>query len=112
MARYKKYRYGGKRVPGMYKAQDGNGEDAGNMMGINADNQSRPPSPMGPQIQSMDERPTIQASGEGQVMETTQNPNMQVQQQNQRQQMMGQPSYQDLLYQINSQINGDNQVNL
>ena len=102
MARYKKYRYGGKRVPGMYKAQDGNGE---NIMSINTDNQSRPTSPIGPQIQSMDEKPTIQASGQSldQVMEPTQNPNMQVQQQNQKQQMMVQLQKQKMQQQIQMQ---------
>lgn len=49
MARYKRYRYGGKRVPGMY-AQMG---------------EETPMNPVPPQMQSMDEKPTMQASGEG-----------------------------------------------
>ena len=102
MARYKKYRYGGKRVPGMYKAQDGNGED---MMGINAEssNQSPPTPPIPPKMQSMNERPTIQASGEGKAMITTENPNMQVQQQNQNQQMMVQLQKQKMQQQMQMQ---------
>ena len=100
MARYKRYRYGGKRVPGMYKAQKG--DEIGTMMGTNTNNQSRPTPPVGPQTQSMNERPTIQASGQSldQVMETTQNPNMQVQQQNQKQQMMVQLQKQKMQQQI------------
>ena len=50
MARYKKYRYGGKRVPGMYKAEKG--DEIGTMMGTNTNNQSRPTPPTDPQIQS------------------------------------------------------------
>ena len=47
MARYKKYKYGGKRVPGMY-AQDGVETN-----------------PVPPQMQSLNERPMIQAQGSG-----------------------------------------------
>ena len=47
MARYKKYRYGGKKVPGMY-AQDGVETN-----------------PVPPQRQSLNERPMIQAKGSG-----------------------------------------------
>jgi len=51
MARYyKKYRTGGRSVPGMYKAQNGE-ETAMN--------------PVLPQMQSMNERPMVQASGQG-----------------------------------------------
>ena len=51
MARYyKKYRTGGRSVPGMYKAQ--NGEET-------------PMNPVPPQMQSMDERSMVQASGQG-----------------------------------------------
>ena len=49
MARYKRYRYGGKRVPGMYAQM---GEET----------------PMNPEMQSMDEKPTMQASGEATVV--------------------------------------------
>lgn len=49
MARYRKYRYGGKRVPGMYAQM---GEET----------------PMNPEMQSMDEKPTMQASGEATVV--------------------------------------------
>ena len=63
MARYKRYRYGGKRVPGMYKAQKG--DEIGTMMGTNTNNQSRPTPPVGPQIQSMNERPMMQVVDEG-----------------------------------------------
>jgi hypothetical protein len=52
MARYKRYRYGGKRVPGMY-AQMG---------------EETPMNPVPPQMQSMDEKPRMQASGEGTAM--------------------------------------------
>lgn len=100
MARYKKYRYGGKRVPGMYKAQDGNGED---MMGINAEKQSGPTPPTPPKMQSMNERPMIQASGEGEAMMTTQNPSMQIQQQNQKQNMMVQLQKQKMQQQMQMQ---------
>ena len=48
MARYKRYRYGGKRVPGMY-AQMG---------------EETPMNPVPPQMQSMDEKPMVQDSGE------------------------------------------------
>tara|TARA_R100000406_G_scaffold83353_1_gene65864 strand:+ start:602 stop:1105 length:504 start_codon:yes stop_codon:yes gene_type:complete len=54
MARYKRYRYGGKRVPGMY-AQDG---------------KETPMNPVPPQMQSMNEKPTIQSSGEAQALRT------------------------------------------
>ena len=47
MARYKKYKHGGKRVPGMY-AQDGVETN-----------------PVPPQMQSLNERPMIQAQGSG-----------------------------------------------
>ena len=63
MARYKRYRYGGKRVPGMYKAQKG--DEIGTMMGTGTNNQSRPTPPVGPQIQSMNERPMMQVVDEG-----------------------------------------------
>jgi DNA-binding protein H-NS len=54
MARYyKKYRTGGRSVPGMYKAQNGD-ETAMN--------------PVPPQMQSMNQRPMIQASGDSTVV--------------------------------------------
>ena len=54
MARYKRYRYGGKRVPGMY-AQMG---------------EETPMNPVPPEMQSMNERPTIQSSGEADTLRT------------------------------------------
>jgi|9_EtaG_2_1085328.scaffolds.fasta_scaffold00021_4 hypothetical protein len=86
MARYKKYRYGGKKVPGMFKKQDGG-----------------PVNPTPPQMQSMDEKPMMQASGEGEAMMTSQDPNMQVQQQNQNQNMMVQLQKQKMQQQMQMQ---------
>ena len=65
MARYRKYRYGGKRVPGMY-AQEG---------------EETPKNPTPPEMQSMKERPMMQVSDEATVVprDTTNDMGMQMQ---------------------------------
>ena len=60
MARYKKYRYGGKRVPGMY-AQEG---------------KETPMNPTPPEMESMNERPMMEAVNEGTTNDLTTRNNM------------------------------------
>ena len=64
MARYyRKYRTGGRSVPGMYKAQNGNGEDAAQQQTTNKmKGDNRPVGPIPPNMQSMNQRPMVQDS--------------------------------------------------